>query len=166
MPRTVSARLEDDLEKRYNAAEDASAETNKSAFLRSVVDDGLDAKERDVLDAVGASDELRAAVERRREENEPLDDAVRRFLRDGVSMTGGRGPRTARDRLLTAIGGATISGAAVVSVLFGGVVGGVVAIALFALVFAFGDALGDGVGRFQAWAASLLADEAERNRAR
>lgn len=82
MSRTVSAQLCGELEKRYDAVEDALAEPNKSAFLWSVVDDGLRAKEGDVLDRLGLSDKLRASIEQRQEEGQPFDDTVQRPLRE------------------------------------------------------------------------------------
>lgn len=166
MPRTVSARLEDELEERYTAAEAEAPEENKSAFLRSVIADGLGAEDRDVLDAIDASDELRAAVETRREEGEAVGDTVRRLLRSGVRLDEKTRDRTPRDRLLTAVGGATIPAATVAAVVYGGFVGGVLAVLLWALVFAFGDAFARAVGGFQASVADLLADEADRNRSR
>jgi hypothetical protein len=80
MSRTVSAQLCGELEERYEAAEDGSAEPNGSAFLRSVVDDGLRVKEGDALEWLGASEELRASVAQRQEEGESFDDTVRRLL--------------------------------------------------------------------------------------
>jgi hypothetical protein len=165
MPRTVSARLEDDLEERYEAAEEAAPEENKSAFLRSVVADGLDAKDRDVLDAIDASEELRAAVEARREEGEPLDDAARRLLRVGVAAAEPT-KRSPRDRLLTAVGGIGIAGVTAAAFWYAGPVGAVLAVVLWGLVFAFGDLVGAAVGRFESWAVDVLEEEAARNRPR
>jgi len=51
--RIVSARLQGQLVDRYEEAEEASPEENSSAFLRSVIVDGLDARERRRQKAVG-----------------------------------------------------------------------------------------------------------------
>ena len=136
----VSAQLEGKRLERYEDAEEAEGMGNKSEFLRSVVEDGLDAREQtayqaaglsdrlaaqlederefyddeadillevvedgltarrgDALDAIGADDELRAAVEDAREDGEPLDDTVRRLLRDSAEdgdSAAGRQPST------------------------------------------------------------------------
>jgi hypothetical protein len=52
-------------------------------ILREVVEDGLTARRGDALDAIGADEELREDVEARRWENESLDEAVRRLIREG-----------------------------------------------------------------------------------
>jgi len=169
----VSARLEGRLVDRYEEAEEAAPEENKSAFLRSLIVDGLDAKDRDVLDAIGVSDELREAVERRRKDGESLDDASRRLLRASVAEARPT-RRTRRDRLITGLGGAGVAAVPIALVALGLVVGGVLggvlaalfAIALSVVAFAFGDLVGDAVGRFQAWAADVLEEEAARNRSR
>jgi hypothetical protein len=51
---------------------------------RDLLTDALEARDEDALDAIGASDELREAVEEHREEGESLDGAVERLLRVGV----------------------------------------------------------------------------------
>jgi len=106
MSRPVGAHLEGELLERYEEAEEASPEKNKSAFLRSLIVDGLDAKERDVLDAIDASDELREAVETRRKEGEALDDAARRLLREGVDAAE---DRSLRSRIEEAVGLGVVS---------------------------------------------------------
>ena len=134
--RPVGAHLEGKLKDRYEAAEEARDVTNKSAFLRELIRDALDARElspyeragisqrlarelgseyggeadeeevlRDVverglqarqgdaLDAIGAGGELRGLVEAACEEGEDLDEGVRRLLREGAqaSIDGSRG---------------------------------------------------------------------------
>jgi len=146
MARIITARLEDDLEERYNAAEAAAPEENKSAVLRSVVADGLDAKDRDVLDAIDASDELREAVEARREEGEPLDDAARRLLREGADASEElERERTPKERALGAAGVATVVGTVAVAYAAGGVLGGLAVFVFWALAFAYVDVLARGV---------------------
>jgi hypothetical protein len=165
MARIITARLEDDLEERYNAAEEAAPEENKSAVLRSVVADGLDAKDRDVLEAIEASDELREAVEARREEGEPLDDAARRLLREGAQASGER-DRTPKTRALVVLGVTLVVGTVAVAYVVGGVAPAVGMFVVWALAFAFDDVVVRGVaGVLEATnAAGELADELEAAR--
>jgi len=149
MARIITARLEDDLEERYNAAEAAAPEENKSAVLRSVVADGLDAKDRDVLDAIDASDELREAVEARREEGEPLDDAARRLLREGADASEElERERTPKERALGAAGVGTVVGTVAGAYAAGGVLGGLAVFVIWALAFAYVDVVVRGVAGF------------------
>jgi hypothetical protein len=146
MARIITARLEDDLEERYNAAEAEAPEENKSAVLRSVVADGLDAKDRDVLDAIGASDELRVAVEARRKEGEPLDDAARRLLREGTDASED-GPRTAADRAVNGFVVGIVTGVVAGAYAFVGPVGALVAVLSWASLVAFDDIIVRAVAR-------------------
>lgn len=134
----VSARLEGRLVDRYEEAEEAAPEENKSAFLRSLIVDGLDAKERDVLDAIDASDELREAVEARRKEGEPLDDAARRLLREGTDASQ-EGPRTVGDRAVNALVVGLVTGVTAGAYWWFGRPGAVVAVLAWAALVAFDD---------------------------
>jgi len=165
MSRPVGAHLEGELLERYEEAEEASPEKNKSAFLRSLIVDGLDAKERDVLDAIDASDELREAVEARRKEGEPLDDAARRLLREGVDASGGR-ERTPKARALGAAGVTLIVGTVAALYVAAGVVGAVVMFGIWAFAFAFDDVVVHGVASIleATNAADELAGEVEAAR--
>jgi hypothetical protein len=156
--------LEGELLERYEEAEEASPEKNKSAFLRSLIVDGLDAKDRDVLDAIDASDELREAVEARREEGEPLDDAARRLLREGADAR--ERERTPKARALGAAGVALIVGTVAAAYTVGGVVGGVAMFGVWAFAFAFDDVVVEGVaGILEATpAADEIAGELEEAR--
>lgn len=140
----VSARLEGRLVDRYEEAEEAAPEENKSAFLRSLIVDGLDAKERDALDAIDASDELREAVDEHRLEGESLDDAARRLLREAADSE--RRTRTPLNRALGALGIAVVAVTGSVGFLFLGVPGAVAGFALWAVLVAFADKVVDGVG--------------------
>jgi hypothetical protein len=55
-------------------------------LARDLFTEALEAREDDVLDTIGASDELRELVEENREEGETLDAAVRRLVRKGGQM--------------------------------------------------------------------------------
>lgn len=138
MARTVSARLEDELEERYATAEEAAAETNKSAFLRSVVDDGLQAKNPNPLDAIDASDELRAAVEKCREEGEGVDDTVRRLLREGA-RTSRDEPQSWTDRAVDALAVGFLTGTVVLGSVFAGLPGALAFAGFWAVLLAFDD---------------------------
>lgn len=138
MSRPVGAHLEGELLERYEEAEEASPEKNKSAFLRSLIVDGLDAKERDVLDAIDASEELREAVEARRIEGEPLDDAARRLLREGVEESPNR-ERTPKYRAAGAAGVSIVIGSVAVFYFYVGALAAVVTFAIWAFAFAFDD---------------------------
>lgn len=119
----VSAQIRGELEERYEAAEEGSTHPTKSDFLREVIDEGVRSKQTDVLDAIRASDELRDAVEARREDGEALDDAVRRVLREGVAATADREP-TARARLGVALYAGTLPASALALTAAAGVVAG------------------------------------------
>jgi hypothetical protein len=136
--------LEGELLERYEEAEEAAPEENKSAFLRSLIVDGLDAKDQDVLDAIDASDELREAVDEHRLEGESLDDAARRLLRQAAESD----PRTRPplNRVLGALGIAVVAATGSVGFLFLGVPGAVAGFALWAVLVAFADKVVDGVG--------------------
>jgi hypothetical protein len=134
----VSARLEGRLVDRYEEAEEAAPEENKSAFLRSLIVDGLDAKDRDVLDAIDASDELREAVDEHREEGEPLDDAARRLLREGTNASRD-GPRTVGDRAVNALVVGIVTGVTAGAFWWLGLPGAVVAVLAWAALVAFDD---------------------------
>jgi hypothetical protein len=99
------------------------AGVSEEEMLREVAEGGLRARRGDVLDAIDASDELREAVEARREDSEPLDDAVRRLLRQGIAATADREP-TSRARLAVALYAGTLPASALALTAAAGVVAG------------------------------------------
>lgn len=149
MSRPVGAHLEGELLERYEEAEEASPEKNKSAFLRSLIVDGLDAKERDVLDAIDASEELREAVEARRIEGEPLDDAARRLLREGADATA---DRSLRYRIEEVVGLGLVSAFPLAISQLSGVGSGYLFVAALLLAVFFEERIPE----FSAWARSLV----------
>jgi hypothetical protein len=73
----LRAQLEDEREVGQDPAE----------FLEEVAEDGLEARRTDALDAIGASDELRARVESVRKEDESLEAVLRRLIRVGAERS-------------------------------------------------------------------------------
>jgi len=62
-------------------------EDTERDVVRRFLERAVEARDEDALDAIGVGedDDLRAAVEEAREDGEPLDDAVRRLVREGLS---------------------------------------------------------------------------------
>lgn len=81
--KVLGARVTGDLRERFEAAR--PEEMKDSPFLREVIDDGLDAREKSVYTQVGCEGELRATVEEiRRAPEESREDVVVRLLREAV----------------------------------------------------------------------------------
>lgn len=102
LPNKVAAQLENDR---------ASGESDEVVTQRFLAE-AVEAREADALDAIDAGEELRSLVERERDPGEPLDDAVRRLLRESCENTqdaklrqlgGTWGMKTAIGFLLTSV---------------------------------------------------------------
>jgi hypothetical protein len=74
---------------RYEDAEEAEGMGNKSEFLRSVLDDGLDAREQTTYQAAGLSDRLAAQLEDEREFYDEEADILREVVEDGLTARRG-----------------------------------------------------------------------------
>jgi hypothetical protein len=74
---------------RYEDAEEAEGMGNKSEFLRSVVEDGLDAREQTAYQAAGLSDRLAAQLEDEREFYDDEADILREVVEDGLTARRG-----------------------------------------------------------------------------
>ncbi|WP_169719072.1 hypothetical protein, partial [Haloplanus natans] len=85
----VSAQLEGKRLERYEDAEEAEGMGNKSEFLRSVLDDGLDARSQTTYQAAGLSDRLAAQLEDEREFYDDEADILREVVEDGLTARRG-----------------------------------------------------------------------------
>jgi len=84
MPRMISAQLDGKRLDRYEDAEGEERMGNQSEFLRSVLDDGLDAREQTTFQAAELPDRLAAQLEDEREFHHDEADILREVVEDGL----------------------------------------------------------------------------------
>lgn len=84
MSRVVSAQLEGERLERYEAAEEKGDAPSKSEFLRRLLDDGLDAREKSTYEQAGLSQGLAARLEDERGFYQDGEDVLREVVEDGL----------------------------------------------------------------------------------
>lgn len=85
MSKIISAQVSGDLEEKFvEAAERRGADESRSAFIRDVIDEGLDAREKPLFVQLDIPDRMAAHLEADREDGESQEAVIVRHLREAI----------------------------------------------------------------------------------